>query len=306
VKSFSLAVATILFAPLVRAATLQLTPVADTTLSQNFPSNNFGAMPFANAGTTQNNTKNRALFRFDFSAIPMGSRIDAASLKLEVVSVPNEPPTPADMSLHRLLVSWGEGNKTNAPGGGAGKGSPATAGEATWQYRFAATNAWASPGGATTNDFSARASAANTIYGVSDYYFPPAPPATTPALVADVQFWLTQPAQNFGWLLLCDNEQDTFTARRYGTREDAVNTPLLTVTYTPAPRLQLTPAASNQFQFTFAAEAGRAYVVESRASFAATNAWLPLTNFSAPPADTNLTVTLAPAAAQKFFRVTTP
>lgn len=301
--SLPLAFLFLIFISHLYADTIVLTPVADTMLSQNFPSNNFGAMLFVNSGTTQNYTTNRALFRFDLTSIPAGSRIDAVSLKLEVVAEPNEPPPLADMSLHRLLVPWGEGRKLNS-GNGAGNGSPATTNEATWIYRFAYTsNTWASPGGAAGIDFVATGSANNTIYGVSDYYFPPAPPATTPQLVADVQLWLDQPVTNFGWLLLCDNESTAFTARRYGSREDPVNTPLLTVSYTPLQLLNPV-VTGNQFQASFSAAAGKSYVVEWR-GFVNTSAWQTLTNFPVPSTPTNLSFTDILSATQRFYRVTT-
>ncbi|MDW8308191.1 MAG: DNRLRE domain-containing protein, partial [Verrucomicrobiales bacterium] len=120
------------------AATLTLLPDADTMLSEYFPENNFGAMPFANSGSTRMLTRNRALFRFDVAGhLPAGARIRSASLILEVVGQPAEPFASGRFNLHRLLKPWGEGTKTNAPGGGAGQGSPATAGEATWTHRFA-------------------------------------------------------------------------------------------------------------------------------------------------------------------------
>jgi len=294
----------LVFPVVARAETIVLQPVADTTLSQNNPSNNFGAMTFNITGTTQNYTKNRALYRFDFSTIPAGSRIEAVSLKLEVVHVPNEPPTPASVSLHRLIAPWGEGSKGNS-GSGAGNGSPATTNEATWLFRLAyTTNTWAAPGGAVGLDFVALNSAANTLYEVSDYYFPPVAGTTTPELIADVQLWLDQPATNFGWLLLCDNEGDNFTARRIGTREDSVNTPLLTVTYTPFVFGPVV-ATGNQFQFTVPVFAGRATEVQFSDSLTSTNRQT-LTNIPAPSADTTCVLGDTLSAPQRFYHLVVP
>src|SRR5437870_4713512 len=65
------------------AASTNLFPVADTTLSENYPSNNFGGMAFVNSGTTQNSNYNRALFKFDIAGVvPGGSRITSARLVL--------------------------------------------------------------------------------------------------------------------------------------------------------------------------------------------------------------------------------
>src|SRR5437588_12887492 len=95
----------VLFALPALAVTTNITFVADTTLSENWPSNNFGGMTFANAGTTQNFTRNRALFKFDVAAsVPAGSKIKSASLVLEVVGKPQDGYNFADFGLHRMLV----------------------------------------------------------------------------------------------------------------------------------------------------------------------------------------------------------
>ena len=283
-----------------RAETVVLSPAADTMLSEYFPSNNFGAMTFMNCGTSERNYRNRALLRFDLSAIPSGARIDAVALKLEIVRNSVNGYAIAQFSLHRLLVPWGEGDKTNAPGGTSGQGSPATVGDATWTNRFAfTTNLWAAPGGGATNDYVPAASAANFIYNTSDYTF-----ASTALTVADVQLWRDQPATNFGWFIVCDNESELYTARRIGTREDPANTPRLTVNYTPF--LISNPAVvSNQCTFSFTALAGRATAVQFNNLLAATG-WQTLTNFSAPPADTNHVITDFLAAPQRFYRLASP
>ena len=303
-RSTLLSLALFYFTAFVRADSVTLTPVADTMLSENFPSNNFGAMTFANSGTTQNYTKNRALFRFDLAAaIPAGSKITAVSLKLEVVGQPAEPPPGTGFSLHRLLVPWGEGSKLNS-GGGAGQGSPATTNEATWFYRFAfTTNIWTQPGGAATNDYVVASSATTTIYGVLDYYFTNTSPAAV-TLVTDAQLWLDRPATNFGWQLRCDAESVNFTARRFGTHEDPGNTPLLTIEFAPFV-IRNPVVVGNQFRFNFTQFAGRAVDVEYRDSFSNGN-WQTLAQFPAPVADTNIIVTDSISQTQRFYRLMTP
>src|SRR6185436_7163904 len=110
------------------AGSVTLTSVADTTLSQAFPSNNFGAVPFVNAGTTQNFTTNRGLFKFDPTAVvPAGSKIKSARLTLAVTKEPADGFNFADFGLHRILRDWGEGNKiTPTNSQNAGTGAPAT------------------------------------------------------------------------------------------------------------------------------------------------------------------------------------
>lgn len=214
------------------ADSVTLKPSADTTLVETAPNNNLGGQLFANAGTTQNFTKNHALFRFDVSSIPAGSLVDSVSVVFEVTKQPADGYTPADFGLHRMLVSWGEGTKIAANPSNPGQGAPASPGEATWLARFAQTGPnWAAPGGQAGADFVAASSAGQSIYSTanSPYIF------TSSKLAADVQLWLDNPGTNFGWMLLADNEAPNFTARRFGSREDAVNAPQLIVQYTSVP-----------------------------------------------------------------------
>ena len=214
------------------ADSVTLRPVADTTLIETAPNNNLGGQSFANSGTTQNFTKNRALFRFDVSAIPTGAQVDSVSVVFEVTKQPVDGYASADFGLHRMLVSWGEGTKTAADPRSPGQGAPASAGEATWLARFAQTGPnWAAPGGLAGTDFTAASSAGQSVYSVanSPYFF------TSSQLAADVQLWLNNPGTNFGWMLLADNEGPNFTARRFGSREDAVNAPQLLVQFTTVP-----------------------------------------------------------------------
>ena len=215
-----------------RADSVTLRPVADTTLIETAPNNNLGGQTFANSGTTQNFTKNRALFRFDVSAIPTAAQVDSVSLAFEVTRQPVDGYAPADFGLHRMLVSWGEGTKTTANPGSPGQGAPASPGEATWLARFAQTGPnWAAPGGLAGTDFAVASSAGQSIYSVanSPYFF------TSSQLAADVQLWLANPSANFGWMLLANDEGPNFTARRFGSREDGINAPQLLVQFTAVP-----------------------------------------------------------------------
>src|SRR5438552_14355994 len=132
-----------------------LTSVADTTLIETAPDNNLGGAPIVNAGTTQTFTRNRGLFRFDVAAqIPRTSRIARVDFVVEVTGQPKEESTPSTFGLHRILKTWGEGDKLSPDPLHPGLGEPATAGEATWNFRFAlTTNAWAVPGGGATDDY---------------------------------------------------------------------------------------------------------------------------------------------------------
>ena len=216
-----------------QAASVALRPVADTSLMEVAPNNNNGGQAWFLAGTTQNYTRTRGLFYFDLTAdVPTGSLIESVSLQLEVTRQPSDGFNPAPFGLHRLLRPWGEGNKVALDNPG-GMGAPAESGEATWRDRFAFTpQTWTVPGGAPNIDYVVDASAQAYIYGVGDspYTF-----HSTPALVADVQGWVNDPTSNFGWMLICQTEDNNFTARRFGSREDADAAPLLFVEFTAVP-----------------------------------------------------------------------
>lgn len=285
-------------APALRADTVELTPVADTCIADYFPSNNFGAMTFFNGGTTQNYATNRGLLRFDLAAVPAGSKILAAALTVEVVGQPGEPWNSANFGLHRLLQDWGEGdNFANKPQNAAAAGTN----EANWFYRFAFTAAtWGIPGGEPGVDYLPVPSATTWVYEAGlPYTF-----NSTSALAADVQAWLDEPRTNFGWMLIVQNATDNFTARRFGAREDALNAPRLTIDYTPF-LIQNAAGVSNQFQFTVPVFAGRTTTVQFNDSLTSTN-WQTLTNFPAPPADTNLVVADSLSATQRFYRLASP
>ncbi len=211
--------------------TVYLTPSADTSLLENFPKHNFGGQTYFNAGTTQNYTKNRGLLRFDLAGqVPVGAAINSVTFTLAVVGEPAEPGTPSNFGLHRMLVNWGEGDKSGQP---PQLGAPATTGEANWTDRFAfQSSEWAAPGGLAGVDFNATPSGESYVYGVnfSPYFFD-----TMLGMVGDLQSWLDHPESNFGWMLLSQSEDQNFTARRFGSREDPFNAPQLTIDFTAVP-----------------------------------------------------------------------
>lgn len=184
-------------------------------------SNGEGTGLFAGANNMGNGNTRRALLAFDVAgALPAGSTIVSVTLRV-VVTMGGGGNLPA--TLHRLLADWGEGDSL-APGNG-GQGAPAAPGDATWNYRFFDTAVWSSPGG----DFAGPASGQGQLGNGSVATF-----ASTPAMVADVQAWLDDPAGNFGWILL-GSEGDPGTAKRLASREEsrAADRPGLTVVFDP-------------------------------------------------------------------------
>ena len=214
-------------APAGATETLTLNPFADATLFEVAPDNSGGAALFFNSGTTQNRTRNRALLMFDIaSALPSGSLITSVELQLEVLRQPVDGFEVAFMGLHRMLRPWGEG-QTFALNG---FGSPSSDGDATWNHRFSSQDEWAEPGGAVDLDYSGLLSSGTLVYGLGTTRF-----EGTADLIADVQSWLDHPESNYGWMLLCQNEDLPFTARRYGSREDPNSAPSLRIEFVTVP-----------------------------------------------------------------------
>jgi len=213
-----------------------LQPSADTTLIETAPDNNLGAATFFNAGVNGRGKESRGLFAFDFSQIPAGSVVTSATLTLQVVREPSESPTPSTFALHRVLQTWGEGTKT--PGGtpefpeSPGLGSPATAGDATWNDRFFGSTPWSAPGGAAGLDFAALITTELAIAGTFDSPYT----VSDSGLIRDVQYWVDHPAFNFGWMLLTESSDTPSTARSFAAREDFLQQgPLLEIDFTVVP-----------------------------------------------------------------------
>lgn len=217
--------------PTARAASATLGSSADAVLFEYRADNNQGAMgdvPAGSLGDTGATARNRALFQFDIMAqIPANATIESVSLTLNVTT---EPPlgsaVGSDFNLQRVLVSWGEGTGTG------NQGAAALANQVTWNSRFHGATTWSSPGGVAGTDFSSTVSGSTFIGGTGAQVW-----SSTPELVADVQYWLDNPADNFGWMLLSTSESTSFTAKRFATRESgtAAFRPSLSVQYSVIP-----------------------------------------------------------------------
>jgi hypothetical protein len=286
-----------------RAATVELAPVADTTLIEAAPGNNLGGQGIVNAGSTATLKRNRGLFRFEpAAALPAGARVTAATLILEVTGEPPSPAATSSFSLHRVLRAWGEGAGVSVAGA-PGLGETATAGEATWTHRFALTaDTWASPGAGAGEDYVTAGSASVFVYGTdeSPYRLEGA------GLAADVQAWLDEPATNFGWILIAEAEATAKTARRFGAREDPAAAPLLIVTYDDPPRLDRIAVAGTAVQLEYTAPAGQATVVESRNEAGGDLPWATVTNVPPPAVATPVVVTTPASGPRQFYRLRLP
>lgn len=176
--------------------------------------------PVLYIGNTQSRDPRRGFLRFDLSQLPPGAQIGAVSLRLTVdraASAANHT-----YRLHRVTMPWEEGPATSAEPDQGGLGTPAVAGDVTWLDRLFPETAWNAPGGdfATVQSASAVAGAEGTEMILS-----------SPAMVADVQGWVSNPETNFGWIVIGD-ESGSRTARRFDSSEgEAGKRPRLTIEY---------------------------------------------------------------------------
>lgn len=178
-------------------------------------SNGFGQHMFT--GQNNNGLRNRAVLRFDLSAIPNGVTITGVNLRL---NMSRTRPGNQSVDLHRLTSDWGEGT-SNAPGQEGG-GAASTTNDATWIHNFFSSSSWTTPGG----DFNLTSSASIMVGAPGIYTW------VSANMVTDVQNWLNTPANNFGWIII-GNETTSGTAKRFDTKEHptVLNRPVLEVTY---------------------------------------------------------------------------
>jgi len=169
----------------------------------------------------------RGVLAFDIAgAIPAGATINSVQLTMYVDKVGLT--TSFNVGLYRLLSGWGEGT-SNTGNSQQGRGEPPTTNDATWHHTFYSTQFWTIPGG----DYTLTSSAVRSVGNVGFYTF-----GSTSGMVADVQSWLNNPAQNFGWIII-GNELTIQTTKRFATRESTGQTggvlwkPALVVDYTP-------------------------------------------------------------------------
>ncbi len=218
-----------IFCARLSAATMTFSAVADTSLFQANPDSDLGGSSLV-AGTNFTNTRSRAMFRFDLGALPPGAVVSGAEVSLSVSKVPDPDmrgnPVSYDFSLHRLLVSWGEGTGTPVTG------TAAMPGDATWNDRHFGSTPWSSPGALIGVDYAEVASATTAVVDLGGYVW------SSGGLIDDVKAWQQNPGSNFGFLLASDDETTLGSGRRFGSREQsggAVTPPQLTVTYTLVP-----------------------------------------------------------------------
>lgn len=163
----------------------------------------------------------RGLIGFDIAAsVPAGATITGVTLQLNVASA-NAPVV--DIGLHRVFENWSEGPSDPS---NEGQGTTAVAGDTTWIYRVFPTMTWTNPGGSFTG-----LSSATTAVGDAGLYS-----WSGAGMISDVQGWLNNPANNFGWAMT-GGETANNTAKRFDSRQALPGgvVPVLIVDYTPIP-----------------------------------------------------------------------
>jgi hypothetical protein len=187
-------------------------------------------------GTTgqTSNAIRRSLIAFDLNGeIPAGATIQTVELTLRMTKAPQA--TSFDLSLHRVLKDWGEGNSDasgGSPGFQEGDGTTPMAGDATWFDAVLNTSAWQTPGG----DFDGTPSSTTAVGSNGTYVW-----GSTSEMIADVQAWVDDPSQNFGWALV-GVETSSRTVKTFSSRE-GTTPPNLKVTFTTSTAAEGAPEA---------------------------------------------------------------
>lgn len=207
-------------------STVVLGPVIDNSIFNAGAPSSSGAGPSLFSGRTGDfssppGVQQRALVRFDVQgAVPPGATIESVTLSLTLLQSSGLYGKPELHTVHRVLAAWGEGTSVALGGSGA----PATPGDATWEHTFFPDELWNDAGG----DYVAEPSADAIVGTVTPSVVTWGP---TPELIADVQHTLAECGSEFGWVII-GNEAETFTAKRFGSREGiASQQPRLTIEY---------------------------------------------------------------------------
>jgi hypothetical protein len=280
------------------ADSIQFKPVADTAIFAAKPTSNFGKEGALPLGTINNSSDpGRVLLKFDLGTLPAGAVVTNVSLQLTVVKQRSGGGPKGTIGAHRMSRAWGEGAKAGT------LGAVASNGEATWQAAAVGQGTWTVPGGSAGTDFVAASSGTAILGGPANYTF-----ASTADLVADVQAWAKDPAANFGWVLVSQQENVRGNAKRVASREDAARSPVLTVQFTLAPlpppvaRFDRIALRGDAAELGFRALAGNIYTVSVR-DRAGDGPWQPLTNVVSKLQDADAVVTDPVGAAARFYQV---
>jgi len=175
-----------------------------------------GAGDYLFIGRTNNGDLRRALIQFDVSDLPSDATITNVQFNL------TGDKKNSQVTMHRLTANWGEGNSDAGLAGGKGA-TPTAAADATWNFSYFDSLTWNTAGA----DFVSNASATATVSVGSSVSF------SSQGLIADVQAWVDGTADNNGWILI-GNENENKSAIRANGRGVSEGMPELVITYESA------------------------------------------------------------------------
>ncbi len=164
----------------------------------------------------------RSVIKFDLGGIPDYAEIQSAELSLFCNSASG---TTHPITVQKLLQNWGEG--ISDANGNEGSGTAATPGDATWVHTFYDTANWSNAGG----DFETPLSSLTSVDGTGSYVW------DSSQLVMDIESWLDQPDQNFGWIFRGD-ENTTANSKRFSSVQNSISSerPRLKINLTVPPK----------------------------------------------------------------------
>ena len=263
-----------------------LYPVADSTITSTAPDINDGSSVLLTAGVGSDGlSTNRALFQFDLSSIPTNATVSNAAVYLVGMT---QPGFPTYFGLSVMLTNWSEAG-------------------VTWNSRSLSTP-WNAPGGQSGVDFLSYVSAATVLNGpgfTNEFVDNGGDPDY--GLAHDVQAWLSNPSQNFGWILAAIDETKAGSVITLNSREAPLNQPVLAVGYTApfAPIVITAPGVANgQFCFTFHIETNHGYQILATDDIHGTN-WQVRLVLDPSPVSQDAVFCDTVSSSNRFYRVRT-
>jgi hypothetical protein len=206
------------------AQEMSFTPSKDGTLIMEDTgglANGAGSRWFVGTTAQDADLVRRGVMEFDVSALPDNALVTSVSLTIRANIVASSISRPID--IHRLNKEFGEAGSIGPMGQAIG--APSLDGDATWIHAIKPDSLWSGPG--ARDDYTTAPSATFSVGDVGSYTI-----FSTPELVADVQAWANDDANNHGWIFI-GNEADPRTAKGFLARETTLpaDRPTLTVIY---------------------------------------------------------------------------
>jgi len=217
----------------------------DTTIYSESPTFSNSAGSYLFTGFKSGNER-RALIEFslaNYATQLQGATITGVTLYL----YQNDATSTTSSAIQVLPVSalWtepGVGSKADSLSSDGSDGTTAVSGDATWKYSYYSVLSWLSQGG----DYAATASATVNVAGQGWYQ------VSSPALITDVQGWLSSSSSNNGWILVSalNAPLKQFLSKNNGLSPLSVDQTssascYLSITYTGGSGATPTPPAAN-------------------------------------------------------------